>query len=113
MGRPRKPEGTRIRDVAPTGVRLAPDLRDALIRLAAISGRTLSGEMQYRLRESVERHLRETQGAVKAAVLHAAEEPLRYTDAAPLLSESQRMVLAMFDRLAPDKQLALLTLLRA
>lgn len=101
-----------MRDVAPTGVRLAPELRDQLVRLAAISGRTLSGEMTWRLRESVERHNREAaDGAAHQGALQVAEQPQRYREAPPL-SDAQRMMLAVFDALAPDKQLALITLLR-
>ena len=34
MGRPAKADGERVRDIAPTGIRLPPELRDALVREA-------------------------------------------------------------------------------
>ncbi len=104
MGRPAKPDGERVRDIAPTGVRLPPDLRDALLREATLNGRSLSQEITQRLQASVSGR----QHAPKA--LQAQETAASY-GAAPL-GESQRLLLTYFNALPPDRQLALLTLLR-
>lgn len=104
MGRPAKPEGTRIGDITPTGVRLEPGLREALARQAAINGRSLNQEIVIRLRDSVAGDRRPHAPRVGAA------EPAPAT--APQLSDAQRMLLTRFGKLTPDKQLALLQLLQ-
>lgn len=108
MGRPSKPEGTRIRDIAPTGVRLAPDLRDHLVREAKINNRTLSQEVIHRLQWS-----RDRDTAPFAATRGELREPHAPSAFGPApLGDDQRTLLALFKTLAPEKQLALLTLLR-
>ena len=97
-----------MRDIAPTGVRLPTELRDALLRESALNGRSLSQEITVRLRDSLA-HPVATQGPGAA---HAKERPPSYGAKHPELTDPQRMVLAVFDTLAPDKQLALLTLLK-
>lgn len=97
-----------MRDIAPTGVRLPTELRDALLRESVLNGRSLSQEITVRLRESLE-HLAAAQGP---GAPHAKERPPSYGAKHPELTDTQRMLLAVFDALAPDKQLALLSLLR-
>lgn len=98
MGRPPKPDA--IRDLPQTNVRMAVELRAALAKQAAINGRSLNMEITTRLRDSLA-------GDRRAIALHGAAEPA----AGVALSETQRMLLARFARLTPDKQLALLQLL--
>ncbi len=105
MGRPSKPEGERVRDIAPTGVRLPPGLRDALVREAAINGRSLNAEILFRLSTS----LSGLGAAALAAVGTVREAQASYSVEMP---ESHRQLLALFNALTPDRQLALLTLLR-
>jgi hypothetical protein len=113
MGRPLKPEGTRLRDIAPTGVRLAPELRDALLREATLNGRTLSGEIQHRLRLSLQAVRAITTAHQQQVTRYEVQDaPLRPLPTPPPLGDIQRMLLVVFDAMPPDKQLALLTLLR-
>jgi|GEM_PF-1161157 len=110
MGRPAKPEGERVRDIAPTGVRLQPELRAALEREASINGRTLSAEIIRRLKASLEvDHVRTELrlGEVAPTVQVSREGP-----AGKPLSDGQRMILAIWDQMPPEKQLALLTVLK-
>jgi hypothetical protein len=110
MGRPQKSDGERVRDITPTGIRLPPEIRAALEREASINGRTLSAEIIRRLKLSLE-------VAHFSAVLQAGE-PERAMAAEPVASyqrpitDAQRMLLALFDSMGPDKQLALLTVLK-
>lgn len=108
MGRPAKPDGERVRDISPTGIRLPPDLRDYLVRLATINGRSLGQEITARLTESrnAEVHGRARGGA------HRAEEPPPRGTVRADLSDLHRQLLSSFDTLTPDRQLALLTLLK-
>jgi hypothetical protein len=108
MGRPAKAEGTRARDVSPTGVRLAPNLRDALLRAAEINRRTLSAEITLRLAQSIAAE----RGPAAPAGHHVAEPLPASPMHPPALTDLQRQALATFDALAPDRQLALLALLR-
>lgn len=110
MGRPQKLDGERVRDIAPTGVRLQPELRAALEREATINGRTLSAEIIRRLRASLEvQHVTSVlnTGSGQPAPMGTAE-PQRQRP----VSDSHRMLLALFDAMGPEKQLALLTVLK-
>lgn len=110
MGRPPKLEGERARDITPTVVRLDPALRAALVRESHINDRSLSGEIAHRLAASL-------QGPQPDA--YAAREPAAPFGTAPAAAEpatelatDQRLLLTLFAKLTPEKQLALLTLLR-
>ena len=81
------------------------DLRAALVRAAAINGRSLNMEVVTRLRDSMAGDRRPA-----ASSHHAVAEPAATAPAASL-SDTQRMLLQRFSRLTPDKQLALLQLL--
>lgn len=106
MGRPPKLDGDRVRDITPTGVRLPPDLRAALEREASINGRTLSGEIIRRLKLSLEVN------HVSTVVQTGESRPAQSPAAQRPMTDHQRMLLALFDALPPEKQLALLTVLR-
>lgn len=116
MARPRKPEGEKSERPAPTGVRLPAEMRAQLERSAAVNGRTLSHEITYRLRTSLENpdlprrlaHVR----ALEVGSAYAVEERLAQGSVAPQLGDTQRMLLSLFATLPPDKQLALLTFLK-
>lgn len=89
----------------PTLVRMDEDLRETLSRAAAINGRSLNMEVVIRLRDSVAGDRR------SHAHGHRAEEAQPQAPGGAVLSDHQRMLIKRFDKLAPDKQLALLQLL--
>lgn len=109
MGRPAKPAGERVRDIAPTGVRLPSELRDVLVRQAFVNGRSLGQEITIRLRASIEGPQSSQPRREPSAALTTGEPPAAFQQPPP--TDSQRMLLALFDALTPDRQLALLTLL--
>lgn len=92
-----------MRDISPTGVRLPPTLRDALTRQATINGRSLAQEITQRLQASLD--LSTPRAGNSVSVVHTSESLPQHSDA-------HRQLTALFDALTPDKQLALLTLLR-
>lgn len=94
-----------MRDIAPTGVRLPPGLRDALVREAAINGRSLNAEILLRLSTS----LSEVRVPHRSGPAVLRDQAGSY---AAELPEVHRQLLAVFNALTPDRQLALLTLLR-
>lgn len=106
MARPAKTDVDRSREVTPTGIRIPLDLRAALEREAGINGRTLSGEIIRRLKLSLEvNHV--------STVLHTGEsKPAQSPAAQRPMTDHQRMLLGLFDSLSPEKQLALLTVLK-
>jgi hypothetical protein len=107
MGRPRKPDSERARDIPPTGIRIPLELRAALEREAQINGRTLSGEILRRLKVSLEeRHVTSVQSPSQPQGMGAEAARQRP------VSDAHRMLLALFDAMGPDKQLALLTVLK-
>jgi hypothetical protein len=91
---------TKVRDLPPTAVRLDPELRHALAREAAINGRSLHGEILQRLKRSLL--------SMKPGKLAANEPMAPYA----VLSDQERALLSLFRRLSPEKQLALLSLLK-
>jgi len=92
-------------DVAPTGVRLPPDLRDRLLKEAATNSRSLSQEITQRLKASF--------GPVDGPMLHfTVNDYNAATRTLPNFGESHRLLLSLFEAMPPDKQLALLTLLK-
>ena len=99
----------KARDIPPTTLRLDPELRDELLRQATINGRSLTKEIEQRLRDSFAAALREYSPG-KARVL-MTEEPSA-TAQRKAMPEAHRQLLALFEALTPDRQLALLTLLR-
>lgn len=92
----------KVRDLPPTAVRLSPELRHQLAREAAINGRSLHAEILHRLRQSLD-----PDGAA-AAANRVGEPRAAYAEH----SDSERALLTLFKRLSPEKQLALLSLLK-
>lgn len=85
-----------------TGVRMPPELKDRLQNAAELSGRSLNMEIVQRLVASLE--------TTYPAPPMAANEPLReYT---VQLTEAEKSILAVFRRLSPEKQLALISLFK-
>jgi hypothetical protein len=102
MARPSKPAAERVRDMKPTLVRMEEDLRATLARAATINGRSLNMEVVTRLRDSVAGDRRSHGYRIEETPPQLAGTPL---------SDQQRMLLKRFDKLSPDKQLALMQLL--
>lgn len=98
-------EHVKVRDLPPTGLRLTPALKAYFVREASINGRSLHAELVRRLEESKRRD----EGAVTTHSGHLVVEP---SAAVPALSEGERAVISLFKRLTPEKQLALLSLLK-
>lgn len=99
----------KIRDIPPTTLRLPPDLRDLLMREATIARRSLSQEITLRLQSTFNPGRAEPGGQLAPAVESARGS---YNAVPAQATDSQRMLLALFNAMAPDKQLALLTLLK-
>jgi hypothetical protein len=95
----------KVSDIAPTTLRLPPDVRDQLMREATISNRSLSQEITYRLQCSLA-----PQKATQARA--EAQESTPLAGSYQALADEQRLLLSLYGALAPDKQLALITLLR-
>lgn len=91
----------KVSDIAPTTLRLPPEVRDHLVREANISNRSLSQEITWRLQCSL---------APQATA--QAREPEAAAPGYQGLADEQRLLLSLYGALAPDKQLALITLLR-
>ena len=91
---------------APFTLRLRPELRTELEREAAINRRPLAQEIMLRLEQSMARS-RMPPGAPLPPVAGTAT-----TSSDAPISDAHRMLIASFDALSPDKQLALLTFLR-
>lgn len=119
-----QPEKIKMRDVPPTGVRLAPELKNSLARQAAINGRTLHAEILARLQQSLEGQ-QQLPGTYTAPALvtnhttsHRNEQGNQTVNIAQekspadLLTETDRAMLAIFRRMPVEKQLALLSLFK-
>ncbi len=120
-------ENFKARDVQPTVLRMHPDLRVALMRLAKINGRSLSKEIETRLRESLDREAEETvagatAGNKKANALQINYAPVGHITPANaetpnlnnrlVLTPSDHAMLEIFRGMPYDKQLALLSLFK-
>lgn len=98
------------RDVQPTVLRLHPEMRAALMRLANINGRSLSKEIAQRLERSLEADpVPQSYKAPNLTTRHITQEDKGPADP---LTETDRAMLAVFRQLPVDKQLALLSLFR-
>lgn len=96
---------------APRFLLLIPDdLRAALERSAAASSRSLSAEINLRLRASIKADPEDVPVLVPGPVPGQHYVPERPPPAE--LSASEKQMLAVFNTLPADKQLALLTLLK-
>lgn len=85
-----------------TGVRMPPELKDRLQNAADLNGRSLNMEIVQRLSASLETN--------HPPLPLAANEPLR--DYTPALTDAEKSMLAVFRRLPPEKQLALISLFK-
>lgn len=91
----------KVRDINPFGVRMPADLKDRLDREAKISGRSLNTEIVMRLSESLL--------PADARKLQAKSPVASY---GPEMSDTERQLFSLFRRMAVEKQLALLSLLK-
>ena len=113
----------KTREVPQTVLRIHPDLRGELIRLAAANGRSLTKEISSRLSDSLTpndlpsrlaqaidlgRHLPASYTTPNASATYPANEQ----SPAVALTDIDRAMLAVFHALPPEKQLALLSLFR-
>ena len=100
-------ERFKARDVPPTALRLHPDTRAELVRLAFINGRSLSKEIAVRLEASLkENKTGDTASPAYKLTTTNDEGP------ASAISGTDQAMLEVFRRLPPEKQLALLSLFR-
>lgn len=93
-------EVVKMRDIAPFGLRITKDLRGLLENAARTNRRSLNGEILVRLRHSFDsdgQSSSEADGTLFPEKLH---------------SDTERAILERYRAMPPDKQLALLTLLR-
>ena len=95
-------------------VRLPNDLKAMLMREASVNGRRITAEINMRLKASLE-----TTGITPASVpgvlprsYTALQAEQKGSSNAPKLSEDDQALLAAFRRMAPEKKLALLALLK-
>lgn len=88
-----------VRDIAPFGLRMQMELKEKLDREAKINGRSLNSEIVDRLRRSIS-------GTGHSAV--GQESPPYQIE----MTELERSLLSTLKKLTPEKQLALLSLLK-
>lgn len=94
-----------MREISPFGIRMPPDLKDALLRESRLAGRSLNQELILRLQASLE-----SPTPLKAQNGYTIGEGVAtYGDT---ISDIEKQLLAVFRRLPPEKQLALLSLFR-
>lgn len=120
----------KTREVQPTVLRLHPELRDELIRVAAANGRSLTKEIAARLQVSLAAHgptlqgilsreqdARPAPGVAPVPPMYGVDHPtsggaLKQGGPAPALTGIDQAMLDVFRALPPEKQLALLSLFR-
>lgn len=108
----------KARDVQPTVLRLHPDVRAELVRIAFVNGRSLSKEIAVRLEASLKvGAVAPPAASAKPASYSAANSPTVVQTAndngpASALSGTDQAMLDVFRGLPPEKQLALLSLFR-
>lgn len=108
----------KTREVQPTVLRLHPDLRDELMRLAAFNGRSLTKEISARLQVSLAAKGPTLQGILAKEAFGdntptpplTAEEPR--ASYGNQLSDIDKAILAVVRAMPPEKQLALLSLFK-
>ncbi len=94
-----------IRETAPFGVRMPDELKEALQREAKINGRSLNQEIVARLRSSLEQPVRVP---TNGYTVHQGGQQ-GYSEG---MSDAERQMVAVFRRMPPEKQLALLSLFK-
>lgn len=102
------PTPLKIRDIPPTAIRLTPALKEKLAREAAINNRSLHAEMLLGLAAWVDGG-KGTRPSVTTRSLHQVNEGgADY----PAQTDAVRALISLYNRLSPEKQLALLSLLK-
>ena len=96
-----------MREINPFGLRMPAPLRDKLQRQARLNRRSLNSEIVERPSRSVERAATDHSTGHELA---AMEDPSRFR--IPTLSDIEESLLGLFRDLPPDKQLALVSLLK-
>lgn len=89
------------RDIPPYGLRMPPELRTKIERLAELNGRSLNAEINARLLSTIE------EGKPHAISPAVKEEPAEYS-----LNRPESEMLTLFRRWTADRQLAFLVLFR-
>jgi len=89
-------------------IRIPAQLKADLHREAATHGRSLTSEINTRLKAS----LQPATHPEPTHTQHQAKEPGASWPAVSPLSDAERVLLSIFKRLSPEKQLALLSLLK-
>lgn len=103
------PAPLKIRDISPTAIRLHPQLREKLAREAAINNRSLHAEMLLALTAWVE-PAQQGNAGVNTQKAHVTGE--NQPAWPPQQSDAERALISLFNRMSPEKQLALLSLLK-
>jgi plasmid stability protein len=87
-------------------IRIPEQLKAELHREAAIHGRSLTSEVNIRLKASLQ------QGATDISEQHMVRERAASWPAQGALTDAERVLVSQYKRLSPEKQLALLSLLK-
>lgn len=100
---------------SPVLVRMTNDLKQELQRQAAINGRTLTGEINDRLRQTL--GMLDATSDKKKPAKPTGEGGLKVGEhvnewGGVSHTETERVLLALYKRLSPEKQLAVLSLLK-
>lgn len=99
---------------SPVLVRMTNELKAQLQREAALHGRSLTGEINTRLKDSLKPP---APGIAPAPLSYSLDHPssggiLKQQSPAHALTDIDRAMLSVFHRLPPEKQLALLSLFK-
>jgi hypothetical protein len=109
-------EKYKSRDVQPTALRLHPDLRDKLVKIALRNGRSLSKEIAVRLQASFDQEKKSPDFIVHTSTGETqfleTKEPRAPYNVSVDTTDLDRAMLAVFRSLPPEKQLALLSLFK-
>lgn len=98
------PDKTKMSDINPFGLRMPPDLKNAMEKEAQINGRSMNAEIVNRLRSSLDQTKARPSNSYQAAEV----PPAAYV----VNDDTERAMLAVFRRMSPEKQLALLSLFK-
>lgn len=95
-------------DIAPLGVRMPPEIKDALTSAARKNGRSVNAEIVLRLQKSFEEPVGVVlpAGELVAAENHREYKPVRQ------ISRTEEAILEIFHKLPVEKQLALISLFK-
>lgn len=90
-----------MREIAPFGVRMSPELKARLEAAAKINGRSLNAEVVARLQESLDQ--KGEQRIASTGEPSAAYRPM---------SDGEQKMLALYRRWSPEQQLSFLVLFK-